>query len=43
MQAGSAGRLAWTQSPQWAFVMGGAATLGMLAAGGTGEFLYFRF
>jgi hypothetical protein len=24
-------------------VMGCAATLGLLAAGGTGEFLYFRF
>jgi D-alanyl-lipoteichoic acid acyltransferase DltB (MBOAT superfamily) len=43
MQGGSAGRLGWTLSPQWAFVMGGAATLGLLAAGGTGEFLYFRF
>ena len=30
-------------SPQWAVVMGCAATLGLLAAGGTGEFLYFRF
>ncbi len=33
----------WRQSPQWAVVMGCAATLGLLAAGGTGEFLYFRF
>ena len=36
-------RLTWTRSPQWAVVMGCAATLGILAAGGTGEFLYFRF
>lgn len=36
-------RLAWRPSPQWAVVMGCAATLGVLAAGGTGEFLYFRF
>lgn len=43
MQAGSADRLAWTPSPRWALVMGCAATLGLLAAGGTGEFLYFRF
>jgi D-alanyl-lipoteichoic acid acyltransferase DltB (MBOAT superfamily) len=38
-----AARYAWRQSPQWAVVMGCAATLGLLAAGGTGEFLYFRF
>jgi alginate O-acetyltransferase complex protein AlgI len=38
-----AGRFAWRGSPQWAVVMGCAATLGLLAAGGTGEFLYFRF
>lgn len=30
-------------APHWAVVMGCAATLGVLAAGGTGEFLYFRF
>jgi alginate O-acetyltransferase complex protein AlgI len=36
-------RLMWQQSPQWAMAMGCAATLGLLAAGGTGEFLYFRF
>jgi D-alanyl-lipoteichoic acid acyltransferase DltB (MBOAT superfamily) len=36
-------RLAWRQTPSWAIVMGCAATLGLLAAGGTGEFLYFRF
>lgn len=43
MQAGRSSRLSWTASPQWAVIMGGAATLGLLAAGGTGEFLYFRF
>ncbi len=43
MQGGAAGRLAWTASPLWALVMGCGATLGLLAAGGTGEFLYFRF
>jgi hypothetical protein len=37
------GRFVWRASPQWAVVMGCAATLGLLAAGGTGEFLYFRF
>jgi alginate O-acetyltransferase complex protein AlgI len=36
-------RFAWRGSPRWAVVMGCAATLGLLAAGGTGEFLYFRF
>ncbi len=43
MQPDPAARLAWTASPQWALVMGCAATLGLLAAGGTSEFLYFRF
>ncbi len=36
-------RLGRRSAPQWAVVMGCAATLGVLAAGGTGEFLYFRF
>jgi alginate O-acetyltransferase complex protein AlgI len=36
-------RLMWRQSSPWAMVMGCAATLGLLAAGGTSEFLYFRF
>ena len=36
-------RFAWRGSPQWAVVMGCGATLGLLAAGGSGEFLYFRF
>jgi alginate O-acetyltransferase complex protein AlgI len=43
MQAGPASRFAWTPSPKWALVMGCAATLGLLAVGGTSEFLYFRF
>jgi D-alanyl-lipoteichoic acid acyltransferase DltB (MBOAT superfamily) len=34
---------AWRPSTQWAVAMGCAATLGVLAAGGTSEFLYFRF
>jgi D-alanyl-lipoteichoic acid acyltransferase DltB (MBOAT superfamily) len=33
----------WRASPRWAVVMGCAGTVGLLAAGGTGEFLYFRF
>jgi alginate O-acetyltransferase complex protein AlgI len=33
----------WQASPRWAVVMGCGATLGLLAAGGTSEFLYFRF
>ncbi len=36
-------RLRWRPTPGWAVVMGCGATLGVLAAGGTGEFLYFRF
>jgi alginate O-acetyltransferase complex protein AlgI len=36
-------RLQWRQSSGWAVAMGCATTLGLLAAGGTGEFLYFRF
>lgn len=43
MEADPASLFAWTPSPKWALVMGCAATLGLLAAGGTGEFLYFRF
>lgn len=34
---------AWQPSPRWAVVMGCAATAGILAAGGTTEFVYFRF
>jgi alginate O-acetyltransferase complex protein AlgI len=43
MQGDAAGRLAWSASPRWAVAMGCGATLGLLAAGGTGEFVYFRF
>jgi D-alanyl-lipoteichoic acid acyltransferase DltB (MBOAT superfamily) len=35
--------VAWAPTPRWAVAMGCAATLGLLAAGGTGEFVYFRF
>jgi alginate O-acetyltransferase complex protein AlgI len=37
------GRLAWAPTARWAVAMGCAATLGLLAAGGTGEFVYFQF
>ena len=37
------GRFAWAPTMRWAVAMGCAATLGLLAAGGTGEFVYFRF
>jgi D-alanyl-lipoteichoic acid acyltransferase DltB (MBOAT superfamily) len=40
---GQASAFAWAASPRWAVVMGCAAALGLLAAGGTGEFVYFRF
>nr|WP_294577836.1 MBOAT family O-acyltransferase [uncultured Rhodopila sp.] len=43
MQGEAPGRLSWAPSPRWAVAMGCAATTGLLAAGGTGEFLYFRF
>lgn len=36
-------RLAWAPTPHWAAALGCGATLGLLAAGGTGEFVYFRF
>ncbi len=39
----SGARFAWRPSPGWAVAMGCAATLGVLAAGGNREFLYFRF
>ncbi len=35
--------LVWRQSPAWAVVMGCAGTMGLLAVGGTREFLYFQF
>jgi alginate O-acetyltransferase complex protein AlgI len=34
---------AWRPSTGWAVAMGGAATLGLLAAGGTAEFVYGQF
>jgi alginate O-acetyltransferase complex protein AlgI len=43
MQSEATSRLAWRPSGRWAVVMGCGATIGLLAAGGTGEFLYFRF
>lgn len=43
MEGSLATRLAWRSSSRCAVAMGCAATLGLLAAGGTGEFLYFRF
>ena len=33
----------WRPGLPWAVVCGGAAALGLLAMGGTGEFLYFQF
>ncbi len=33
----------WRPTPHWAMAMGCAATLGVLASGGTGEFVYFHF
>jgi hypothetical protein len=39
----AAGLLTWRPSPQWAVIMGCAATLGLLATGGSTEFVYFRF
>ena len=41
--AGPLPRLAWQPSLPWAIVFGGAATLGLLSVGGTGEFLYYQF
>jgi alginate O-acetyltransferase complex protein AlgI len=35
--------LGWAPTPRWAMALGCAATLGLLAAGGTGEFVYFQF
>ncbi len=33
----------WRATPEWAVVMGCAATIGLLATGGSAEFVYFRF
>jgi alginate O-acetyltransferase complex protein AlgI len=43
MQGAAASRLAWRSTPGWAVAMGCAATLGLLASGGTAEFVYFHF
>ncbi len=43
LMTGSPSRLSWRPSPGWAVAFGCAATLGLLASGGTGEFVYFRF
>ncbi|PPQ36020.1 MBOAT family O-acyltransferase [Rhodopila globiformis] len=43
MQGPAPARLAWRPTPVWAVAMGCGATFGLLLAGGTGEFLYFRF
>jgi D-alanyl-lipoteichoic acid acyltransferase DltB (MBOAT superfamily) len=43
MQADPRSWLRWAPTPRWAAAMGCALTLGLLAAGGTGEFVYFRF
>lgn len=43
MLGGSPVWFKWRQSFPWAVVTGCAATVGLLAAGGTSEFLYFRF
>ena len=43
METNPTSPLRWRPSPQWALVMGCAATLGLLATGGSTEFVYFRF
>jgi alginate O-acetyltransferase complex protein AlgI len=43
VRAGPLPRLAWEPSLPWAVAMGSGAALGLLALGGTSEFLYFRF
>lgn len=40
---GRAGPATWRPTPRWAVAMGCAAALGLLASGGTGEFVYFHF
>ena len=36
-------RLSWQPRPSWALACGMVAALGVLALGGTTEFLYFQF
>ena len=43
VRAGPWPGLAWQPSLGWALALGGAGALGLLALGGTSEFLYFRF
>ncbi len=43
MTGGASGWVSWRPSRRWAMAMGCAATLGLLASGGTGEFVYFHF
>jgi len=43
VRAGPWPGLAWQPSLPWALALGGAGALGLLALGGTSEFLYFRF
>ena len=43
VRAGPWPDLAWQPSLPWALALGGAGALGLLALGGTSEFLYFRF
>ena len=41
--AGPWPHLLWQPTLRWAVALGGAALLGLLSIGGTGEFLYFQF
>ncbi len=43
IQSGPLPSLLWQPSLRWATAFGGAAALGLLSIGGTGEFLYFQF
>ena len=43
MQGDGAGALVWKPTSHWAVAMGCAAMLGLLATGGSAEFVYFRF
>jgi alginate O-acetyltransferase complex protein AlgI len=43
VQPGPFGRFAWQPAPGWAVLIGVAACVGVLALGGSSEFLYFQF
>ncbi|HET6306428.1 MAG TPA: MBOAT family O-acyltransferase, partial [Rhodopila sp.] len=43
IQPGPLGRIAWQPDRGWAVVIGVAACIGVLAMGGSSEFLYFQF